>query len=123
MLGRVHLMLLLLMVGFCSRVEMEQRQHEEETRRQRARQSKTTFMFGGLTIREAVFDIEEKEDLSLFKDPEAPEVDEDDEEEMKSNEANAQTAMKSDANSSIAVTVNAELFEGDDDLDDLDDDM
>ena len=112
-----------------SRVEMEQRQHEEETRRQRARQSKTTFIFGGLTIREAVFDIEEKEDLSLFKDPEAPEVDEDDEEE-KSDQTHGHEKSASvlgsgeHATTAAGVTVNAELFGGDDDgLDDLDDDM
>lgn len=112
---------------------MEQRKHEETERRRKASLSTATFVFNGITIREKIFDLEEKEDLSPFKDPEAPEFDEEDEEELEVKHADSKpsgtlssTAVASavaGGGSAEAVKVNEDLFEGDDDdLDDLDDD-
>jgi hypothetical protein len=107
---------------------MEQRKHEETERRRKASLSTATFVFNDITIREKIFDLEEKEDLTPFKDPEAPEFDEpdDDEEEGKFTDSKpscSDVAVAVAVAGGEAVKVDEDLFGGDDDdLDDLDED-
>jgi len=107
------------------KLEIEQKVRDEEARRKAARTSTTTFVLDGVTVKTAVFDNVEREDLSFFAVAEAPT----EEEERMANEEAARKLAEATKNDTKGeevkkednIEVNEELFGGDDDLDDLDD--